>query len=1278
MLKKVGFGLLMLILVSFATGQFLEKFERPWDYEYKWPGNPGVIDYTYSPPLAPGWNARITQQGLDYLNLGDVPYPYSENKHVAAAKGNYSKAEFAYEQIDEFANYGILPYVFNIEDACKQLDVQNCSCVAAGKMLNCNIAVEKEIRYVLATRWLSPSYSAAWKGTMNNALDALEESAKALNKELRGLEAAYAEAGYSGVCNTDVAGYGVCENVSIFLAVIEGNSTAGEHPDFAKIRQALANNTKRVDDDVPLLEFYWVVNSIGDGNNGAVAKVKRLNAGLEGHFNKTKTNYLVLADETGQILEEAQALKRSADGEELWRIRAGPYFEEIIGDNVAGVGENANRGSGHLKAAYANMTAARFAYAYGNKGYLRDALVKTTNAKALALEAMREFQTAIVDAENVVSDYETKAADWLTKAGDKFANGVWPARARALYENAGGNFENGQNEQKLGLEFEDYASAIKDAREAYSISLEGERDTNWSAISACAEATNIVKKAQQDDVDVFAEDAMLSVLSKGNDAGALIAGCNGIIESAVGAAEYKYFYLDGLRAEVAGLLDVCGSDCDDLAAVLEKNGIGLVSGGRVIYPDAISSLKNLAQLYARVKADAEKSIKQQIGAYLLVRKNLFAENAVLDGQSAARLEIELINTVNYPGENVRVEVESAVPFDEEDIVHGEDNLNGAGYVDGKLLLYVKKIGASARELFVFERNQTLLKTTGLSRGATGREDYSALVIEKMDIFCEAEVIGFYVSDEWDALVVDGVPVVVESGFVRKQLSGGSHEFEADYAVAGAYSKTIGWNSSTKIGERVYHKYQVQIIPNMDMGYIETFAVVPAGAYVSGRNVITATGEKIESAETSDGFVVRVFGLKQGRTAKFEVSYYVDNSSEYARAQIKEIGALNVSNETREILGEAGKALEDNDTARAVGKIQDAREQIERERIDAAKLNSEYMKYYEPVIAELEKLSGVMIGGASQNNAFSEKMLSRKNFLESVVDSLEDKDLETQVSILKEYDKTWLPEQLRAFKKNASVEMNRAYVRYLGIGVDDELLASDFSDLRALYNKFDASSSLEDAYALADALGETAGKMALLEKRIKDENSVLAATVTSLRDEIVAIMKEYGDEYGDAKGSRFESIFKIKPEDAEEIMKRVDAGLKKGNVSAITGLYEDAVGIKINLNATLNYLEGSANGNAEQTKNAIALASGKLSEKDAKRIGSLASSADGYLAGKEWVKALKTDDEILKILAPLETKQDYGIILWLSVVFVLGVVALYYFKGRKVEPRKILRKLEKVV
>ncbi len=1277
MLKHVGFGLLLLILVSYAVERFPQKFERPWETEYLWPHNSSVVDYAY--PTR--WNTDVLQGLLDNLGLGQLSYLYVENKNVERARANYTLAKNIVSQIDDFTNYGLLPYFFNVDKVCKDLgrEPEKCSCTLSGGYIECHTNITRSMRQMIARGWFSADYAKAWKGTMNNALNALEESASELNQVLFDLKVAYKDADYTGICSREIAGYEVCENVSSFISAIDAGSTASDYADFARIRRALENNTERVNDDAPLLDFGWVMNVMGNEDGGAMAKVNRMKSTLWNYRNGTEHRYRVLLDEMDSVLAKATQAKENVDREELWRIRAGSYFRSIVGDDAAAVSERGEKGAALLKKAEGAKSAGLFAYAYAEQGYLKAAIANVTLAKALASAAERELEGAMEDAENVILDYEAKTIAALSKVEAKFGEGAWPEKAKVLHSNARKEFRAGRTELRYGLKFEDFVSAIKSAEEAYAVPAEGARDTNWSVIAACTDASDFIKRAESDGLDVGAEKAMLEVLNKAGNATLLVSGCSGIMENLIVTAKEKYSDLGGLRAETIRLVELCSSDCRDIQAGLERVEQGIVSGGKITYPEALGSLRNLREAYFSAKANAGKSIRLQVQKYLSVWSSFFTENAMLDEPGSARLEVEITNTVDYSGENVQAEVGSAIPFDEGDLVYGTGVLRSTTYADGKVRLYLKGINASQKERFVFEKNTTLLRTERISEKAVGFEDYSAVVNEKRKLSCGGKVDGFYANTTWEQLSINGVPVVFENGFAKKQLSEGDYDFEAQYTLAGAYSEIIGSRSSTAVGMRVYEKYVVNVVPAIGMDYLQTLVVIPQSPYVKEKMAIPLSGERLESAETGEGLVVWIYGLKRGKTARFQVSYYVDNSSEYIIKEIENLSTRNISDETKVILGGVMKALERNDTATAVQKIQDAYVQVEKEKRTNAGLEREYRENYGLVSLEFEKIERALGSGEQNENWFVEKLSSRRDFLRDFLDSLEGKELEAQVTLLKTYDRKWLPGQLRALKKNASGEINKMRTAYLDSGVEDVGLSSIFIELRGLYNKFDASGALGDAYVLAAAIKETRSVLDVLEMKAAEESAELLSDAKLLRVRVIETLKKYNSEYGEAKGTKFEHFFKIKSEDVSAMIAQLDVEMKKGNSGAVSKIYDKLLGTEENISGILNYLEGAASRNSQLAADAASAVSGRISEKETKKIASLASAASGHLSEKEWLKALKRYDEILKMASGIEEERNYDAVLWLSAVFVIGVAAVYYYRRRKGGKQwKILRRLEKAV
>lgn len=1281
--KKISLWLFLLIFVSFAAEQFQEIFERPWNTEYKWPGNSSVVDYSLTFLFAPRWNVYITQASLDSLSLNSIETQLAKDEKIINARTNYSESKNICKQVDEFVDYGIVPFFFDVKGICEKSEIENCSCIITDQKLNCNFDINRDLRYSLATKLVSKRYGEVWKGTVNNALDALEASASALNKEIRTLENNYERINYTGICHADIADYKSCENASFLLNLIEGGGTAKDYLDFNVIKLALSNNTVRVHDDVPLLQFGWLINQIGNENQGAIGRIMKLNYNLDEYYNKTMKKYVVLSNEVNELLNNAGMAKQTANEHELWRIRVGPSFEGIVSDEVTSVNEKIKTGNVYFAGAYANQKSAPYTILYEKRGYLKDAFVNMTNAKELAIKANSEFNSAIKNAEDLSLVYEKKAYDWASKVKEKFGNNLWPNRAKALYDAATQSITYGKEERKLGRKFEHYADAIAYAKEAYTITQENEKDTNWTVVGICSKVSDLIKSAEIDKIDVSFEKAMFAVLNKSQNTSALIQGCENIFGNVVENAKYKYSNLETTGNEVVKLVALCEADCMDLKIALDRTEKGFVLNRRLVYPEVIGSLVKLQNTYENVKMDAIKSITQQINKYLTIRKYLFVEDVTLDVPTTAHLNVEVINTVDYPGENLQVEIESKIPFDDSNIVLGANNLRGAVYKLGKVSIYLKKINESSSVSFSFEKNQTILKTKTLNKSAVGLEDYTAQIREKRIVSSEAEINNFYVRyandkcSEWKFLRINDIPVSIENNFVKSYISEGEHVFEAEYSYSETYSREILKNSSTKIGERTYQKYQVGLMPSIDMEYVKTFALIPQNSFVKEKRIVTITGEKIENVESEQGFAVRVFGLKKERWVKFEVSYYIDNSSEYADEEIKRLETLNLSEQTQQLVKNAKEAIAKNDTAGAIEKIFAAQEQINKEEAENSRLRVDYLEYYTLVSNELDKIEKVLGSNVDNEIVFVEKLSNRRDVLKELLNSLASMKLNDQVLRLKNYDKKWLPDQLKAFKKNASLEINKIYSEYLDQGIEDINLSLKLASLRTSYNKFDASNSLEDAYVLSIAIAETIRIFNKITEKSAAENANLIVKAGELNAEITELLKKYAREYADAKGTRFESTFKIKTSDVQTALKQLDAELKKNTVKT----HDKVANYKEGIQSTLNYLENMARKNFIQLKESAAMVSGKLPEKDSKKVSVLLNASETHLENEEWIKALKTNDELSKIISSVEGNTDYTLVLWLSIIFVIGVIAIYYFKGKKnawPPPPKILRKLEKAI
>ncbi|MFA5077615.1 MAG: hypothetical protein WC488_04270, partial [Candidatus Micrarchaeia archaeon] len=1062
MLKRVVFGLIALAFLSFSSEFLPEKYDRPWNV-YGWPGDSNVVDYTFVPPLDPGWNSDLLQYSLEQLELEKAGANKWAAGNLSSAKANYTKAKWAKEQIDAFSESGVLPYFVDVGALCSARGIMNCTCLVLGSTVTCDVPYGDEVRRAIALRIFSKEYSTAWKGTMDGAANELETRASRFNTALRDAEMSLADAEYMGICGAESAGSDACENASNFIYAARTNSTSKNYVAFTRLKGVVWEGVDGVRQEIPMLKAGEALQVLGDEEEGEIARALALNRTIAGHISGSLATYKALGlDAEAQVKRAEQESAQAALGES-WRIHGGLELSGIGGGNDASVSDQVAKANSNLEEARHELDLARSTYAYGNEGYLATAMTHAHSAIAFSAQADVGFKQAEQDADRLVQQYEAEASAKIIDVERKFGTAAWPARATALYTKAKEMLEKGKAEKKPGLKFEYYAASISYAEEARAVDASAEPDTNWSAVSACRKAKSILENAKKDGIDVSYEEEWLAVVSRSNNASEQIAECEAIATQAVEEAMQEYADLEDSRAEAMRLVELCGSDCDDLDTMVENAEHGIVSGGRMVYPDAVGSLAMLRQKYEYATHNAEESIELQIGRYLSVRSALFSEWAILDLPTRNELDIIVVNNVEYPGEDVQVSFSTPLEFSQEDIESGGSNIRGITYADGRMTMYLRQIGASETQTYRLGRNATLMRTVGAEKTASGNADGSADVEEQRDVECLGSVSAFYVPINWETLDVDGVEVGLKGGFAQAILSEGRHMLNARYLVLDAYEQGTYQNASSLIGKRVYQKYSAYVRPGLDMEWLTLTTSIPSGGLVKELNVITLTGEKISYVEQGGQVLITIYGLKKNKETRYEISYYVDNSSEYLKQELEYLKKLNLSLETSRLVHDAEALFENGDFAGAAVKIRQAYEQIGLEENERSKLQKEREKYASDLRSELMEIDAVLDGRPGTD--FKEGLILRRAHLQDLNSSLDGMDLAGQVNALRKYDAGWLPNDLKLYKKNASVKINKLHAAYLQGGGVDSSIEDGFVELRRLYGRFEASGALSDAYEM---------------------------------------------------------------------------------------------------------------------------------------------------------------------------------------------------------------------
>ncbi|MDD5336956.1 MAG: hypothetical protein PHS02_00545 [Candidatus ainarchaeum sp.] len=1276
MLKRAVFGLFMLVLLSFSTEFLPERFDRPWN-AYGWPGNTSVVDYRFAPPLDPGWDSDVLQYSLDRLQLEKAESYNWAGGNLSSAEANYTKAEWTKEQIDAFTQGGVLPYFVDVGAICSAYGTMNCSCLVLGSMVTCDVPYAEGVRHAIALRIFSREYSGAWKGTMNGALAELETRLHAMNNVLDGMESNLAEAEYAGICGIETNGHEACDNASNFIYAASTNSTAKAYGGFTKLKGLCWEGTKGVKEDAPSIEVGEALRLLGDENDGEIARALALNNSLGKHISDSKSAYQGLRKNANEHMGAANTKAAEAERGELWRITVGPSLGNMGGGDETSVSDRIARAKTEMDDGERALEDADSVYAYGNEGYLSGATGEIQHAVELLSYAETDFDQAEQEAGTITESYGNKADQQIRAAAEKFGSGTWPAKATALYAKAAEKIEEGKLEEKTGLKFEYYVAAIEYAKEIQAIDPASQPDTNWTAIAACKKTRNMLDNAKKDSVDVSYEESWFAVASRSNNATELIEECGAIGERVVENARYKYSGLEDARTETVRLIVLCGTDCSDLEAMLESSEKGVVSQGRVLYPDAVGSLAMLEQRYAYLTGKAQESIGLQVGRYLRIKPSFFSTWASLDQASENELDVEITNTVEYAGNEVQASFNSPLEFSAEDEKTGNSNLRGTTYLTGKMTLYLRQIGPLETQEFIFKRNETVLRTLNLEKKAFGNDDGSANAQESRIAESTVAISGFFAPPQWETLAVDGADVALESGFASWHLDAGRHSLDAEYVVLDAYETGTYQNASNLVGQRVYQKYDDYLKPKLDMDQAVLYVSLPDGSSVRELDVISLSGERLVHEARGGGVGITIYGLKKGKEAKYEISYYIDNSSSYLRQEIEALKGENLSAKTMGFIYEAEALLDSGDVAGAAVKIKQAYGQMDLERAEQSKLQKEYDAYFASFSAEIRGLDQVVDGRTGTE--FKDQLVSRQKYLKELNATLEGESLDGKVATLRGYDVGWIQDNLKAYKKNASTTMNRMKAAYLGIGEDEQHLNAEFADLQEAYNKLDASGSLDDAYELDIVMAETRKNLAGFFGNRSAANQAMLEECASAYGNLYNLSKAYLREYDAAKGSRFESMFPTTGDELKAFMKQVDGELKKGNWSAakkdcqrISVAQEQVAGLieQLDKKAEDNYDAAKALGESNR---------GQLSEKNAKSVDGLLSKTEDSIYNGERVMALKNADAAMKELSSASEAGNYDIVLWGAMVLVLATAVVYYFKGKPREKaHKTYRKLEKAV
>lgn len=1082
--------------------------------------------------------------------------------------------------------------------------------------------------------WDIWNYPQNWENCVDDSLSALEESAKTVNQYRKNVLDERAVFEHAGLCNENYTR----KNSKYCTDAIED----------------IQCNSSGMYNQLP--DFTWYPACIR--NHWATA------ASLNATLGEMVAAYADAEDECASGIGKAESAKENAEA------KLDNYSKDML-DSVyeSGSSEESSGASG-IKGAYEDLSAiktdsdailktARDAENGKGEGRLYNCIQMRAEATAgygkITGSRLVE-EAAVVVAQSHDDAYS--ALDMLSSKTDKLTTAGYD-----LYMNAKSECNLGDSATQLGLKYTHYQNCSADANRALQ-SLAGIAITNAQMGMNFSDMETLLQKAEKDGIDVTYEREEFEVIKANLITVSTSAQLENLRQRIIDKAQDKYGNLPGWRDMLRAYILNAKPDYDYLYSWFEDDSC--YSASVSMYECAIGNLAEMRASYADIEAELTQAHGGDlVASSLLVDSEERWTAAVLDQPGDAYLYVTIVNPLGFGADNVAVTVPASLNYRKIDLVEGAGDVLIVSSSDGKAEIHLANVSAYEKIYLVFKKEDTPCSTLSSSEMAWGDTSGGARVEKTVQISCvhDVESLDVGVRDA-TSVSLDGVWVEPSEGIVSREVKTGAHALKIESYDYDAYAATRESGFVNTVGQKTSVEFFINFEPNRDMETL-SYLVMESGKDIQNVKVFGYSGEKISDVSVMGGNAIsfKVEKLDAGKEATVRIDYDISNAKEYVNSSIAYYETQPLTSDEAALLDSAETLAAAGDYDSALMKIDELVAKMKQTDSDYAKLLLKHNKLEEEIgqkIAMIKDALRVAQELGVDNGVVAELQarlaeLNRASNMTVARGSLTD-PLDT-------FDMNWEGKELTKISKELADGEKTVKDGWIASGATDPTLSALIDEIEKQNNQFDGTKRFDDAmhayYALA--LGEAAIDGA-------KQNATLKATQDKARfgqalqnaNDALALYKK---EYDEASGTHWAGLF---PETASDISKKLNAlNSRKDYAQAAI----DAEAIESRINGTLDSLKAQEESMRENAQSLYGGLKAGMDSQDSSVIESALRAADSDANQKQYVAAMKNLETAVTKMGSLKKKDDGLLIIAITGLLVLGVVALYMYRGHI--PKNIL-------
>ncbi len=1125
-------------------------------------------------------------------------------------------------------------------------------------------------------------YPVNWKHSMDDSLDALEISITEGEIAAFDAQEAYKEAERRGLCLDDYKGPGktICKRGESAFKTAEANGTELE---FGSLGYSI-KTTEEVEDELfnppPDMSNYSSAMGAIWSPKGAIKTYESLQMGLEEGMSSAEGEYDALKTKANTKRDTAQTEISKLESKHLFKIDKGISSDSTGDLRVGSIKERYYT----LKNEFQDAKEAHeiaINHASGEDHYLAKGIGETE----MVVDDFDSIKTeSILLLENADAVVESKREDAyhliqsLSEEADKGAQSTVFMDALASLE---AGYENCEGKSTLGDRFVCYSNVEADAQNLnHDNTLDYSNQTETQNLILDIE--EMLGEAKNDGIHVTGEEAEFSLLKTQKDLTSRTEYFRNIKERIIASAEDMYGHLEEEKTELERMIELAGPIANDLKTDMDnaEAGITFNPDGTIDYGNSIGKLKSLEIEYDRIRKMLELHKKDIIAGSMEGDVLMMTDEVRLDEPSSIFLDIHMKNGHEFSTENADVSMALPVSLDifYSDITEGSERVLSVNTEDNTLNMNLDTVDPFENFHIRIEKEKMIAHTLESKKTVTGLGDGSARIDEEIAFDLDMGVDSFEAPDGVEDALVDGK-------WPPGYLSRGEHTLEYTRLVYDAYTERKENIRAYEMGLETEVSYDIVINPAMDIDKTMVYLESMNDSRITGMNVHAVTGEKITNKKqiSASSYAAEIHDLQEGIETRIRFTYKLKDLEDYVDDQLDFLERGDHSPDTKDIIDNAEIHAGAGEYTKALEKIEEAKDVIDKEKKEVKKEKSKY----DDIKLEMEEEVG-QIDGALKTASELEldtpliaKLNARKDELLLRINESNETNPSEALQSVDDVDLNWMRKELRSKHKSMYSEYNDLREKFAKAG--NSTTPDGFIEFENELNRLGAGMRPEYAVLAEHYLEEIKTDVENAEEEIESELSSARNRLNGLKRKLESTSSDYSALRKSADDTAFTAFFDDYDSRSSDLADDIDDLIsRKRPPELINHELSRLEAMEEEMGGTIGLMEKKAEDKYGLIRDLLSTKK-DLGDEKRRNVEKGLANMKNMLDSGAYVDAIKLGDVLVEHMGKKKEEDHSLLILGVTAIVVLATIVIYVMQHKEElglenkgnEKRKLPRKDE---